>query len=102
MIDLKKLQQEIYQNKVAKGFNVENVYIELEFLHGELAEVFQAYQRDLPELDEELADVAIYLLGLAEILKIDLETEILKKTEKNKNRKVERLPNGVILHEKKV
>ena len=30
-------------------------------------------------MGEELADVAIYLLGLSEILNIDLEDEILKK-----------------------
>lgn len=46
---------------------------------------------DLRELQKrvyanKLADVAIYLLGLAEILKIDLEKEILAKIEKNEQR----------------
>lgn len=35
---------------------------------------------------EELADVAIYLLSLSEILGIDLEQEILRKIEKNSKR----------------
>ena len=35
------------------------------------------------DLGEELADVAIYLLGLSEILGIDLEYEIQKKVYKN-------------------
>ena len=37
-------------------------------------------------LGEELADVAIYLLGLSEILGIDLEDEIQKKVYKNSKR----------------
>lgn len=37
-------------------------------------------------MGEELADVAIYLLGLSEILNIDLEDEILKKVYKNSKR----------------
>jgi NTP pyrophosphatase (non-canonical NTP hydrolase) len=39
-----------------------------------------------PEIGEELADVAIYLLGLAEILDVDLGNEILLKMEKNEKR----------------
>lgn len=35
------------------------------------------------DLDEELADVVIYLLGISEILGIDLEKEILYKINKN-------------------
>jgi NTP pyrophosphatase (non-canonical NTP hydrolase) len=38
------------------------------------------------DLGEELADVAIYLLGMAEILGIDLEKEIMQKMEKNTKR----------------
>jgi hypothetical protein len=33
-----------------------------------------------------LADVAIYLYGISEILGFDLNQEILKKVDKNKNR----------------
>ncbi len=43
---------------------------------------------------EELADVAIYLLGLSEILGIDLEDEILKKVYKNSKREY-KVINGV-------
>ena len=35
---------------------------------------------------EELADIAIYLLGMAEILNIDLASEIEKKVEINQER----------------
>lgn len=38
------------------------------------------------DLGEELADVAIYLLGLSEMLDFDLEDEIMKKVSKNERR----------------
>ncbi len=94
MIDLQKLQKEIYDNKVKKGFNTTDVNFEFGLTYGELAEAFDAYRKKLPDLGEELADVAIYLLGLSAILNIDLENEILKKVEKNKKREYEKR-NGV-------
>jgi len=95
MIDLKKLQKEIFENKKKKGFNITDVNFEFNLIHSELAEAFQAYRKKLPDLGEELADVAIYLLGLSEMLDIDLEKEILKKVEKNKKRKYKKI-KGVI------
>jgi len=94
MVDLKKLQKEIYQNKIDKEFNVTDVAMEFLLTHEELSEAYRAYHKKLPDVGEELADVAIYLLGLSEILNIDLENEIIKKIEKNKNR-VYRQLNGV-------
>lgn len=85
-MDLKKLQKEIYQNKVDKRFNITDVNKEFCLLYGEVAEAYEAYRKKKEDLGEELADVAIYLLGLAEILGKDLETEILNKVEKNRNR----------------
>ena len=55
-------------------------------MYGEVAEAYDAYRKGKDDLGEELADVAIYLLGLSEILGKDLENEILAKFEKNKNR----------------
>jgi NTP pyrophosphatase (non-canonical NTP hydrolase) len=95
MIDLNKLQKQIYQNKVEKGFNITDVHKEFCFIHEEVAEANRAYYKRLPDLGEELADVAIYLLGLSEILKIDLEKEILKKIEKNEKREYEKV-DGVL------
>ena len=94
MVDLKKLQKEIYQNKIDKKFNITDVAMEFLLTHEELSEAYSAYYKKLPDVGEELADVAIYLLGLSEILNIDLENEILKKVEKNKNRVYKQL-NGV-------
>ena len=87
MIDLEQLQKRVYQNKVAKGFNVTDVYKEFCYTYGELSEACEAYMKKKDDLGEELADVALYLLGLAEILGINLEKEILAKIEKNEKRR---------------
>jgi len=86
MVDLKKLQKEIYQNKVDKGFNITDVNKEFCLTYGEVAEAYEAWRKKKDDLGEELADVAIYLLGLSEILGIDLEDEIQKKVYKNSKR----------------
>lgn len=86
MVDLTKLQKEIYQNKVDKGFNVTDVNKEFCLIYGEVAEAYEAWKKKKEDLGEELADVAIYLLGLSEILGIDLEDEIQKKVYKNSKR----------------
>ena len=99
MIDLKALQKDVYANKVAKGFNVEDVHLEFNYLYGEVAEACEAYRKKKPDLGEELADVAIYLLGLAEILNVNLEQEILAKHEKNKQREYAKV-NGVLTRTK--
>ena len=86
MVDLKKLQKEIYQNKVNKGFNVTDINKEFCLTYGEMAEAYEAWLKKKKDLGEELADVAIYLLGLSEILGIDLEDEIQRKVYKNSKR----------------
>lgn len=80
------IQKDIFDNKVQKGFNITNVELEFCLTNGELAEAFEAYIKKLPTVGEELADVAIYLYGIAEILGYDLKEEILNKVAKNKNR----------------
>ena len=86
-MDLKKLQKEIYKNKVYKGFNTTDVNKEFCLLYGEVGEAYDAYRKGKDDLGEELADIAIYLLGLSEILGKDLEEEIKNKVQINKNRK---------------
>ncbi len=86
MDEFSDLQKMIFDNKLQKGFNTTNVELEFCFINGELAEAFEAYRKKLPSVGEELADVAIYLYGIAEILGYDLNEEILKKVCKNKKR----------------
>lgn len=52
MIELKKLQKEIYQNKKAKKFNIKDINLEFCLIHEELAEAQQAYRKKLPDLGE--------------------------------------------------
>ncbi len=87
MIDLKKLQLEVFQNKLDKWFNTTNIDMEFNLLNWELAEAFEAYHKDTWNVWEELADVAIFLLWLSEMLWVNLEEEVVKKIEINKNRK---------------
>ena len=94
MVDLKKLQKEINQNKVDKGFNVTDVNKEFCLTYGEVAEAYDAWRKKKDDLGEELADIAIYLLGLSEILGIELEDEIQKKVYKNSKREY-KMVNGV-------
>ncbi|HEU0079093.1 MAG TPA: MazG-like family protein [Longimicrobiaceae bacterium] len=71
-------------NKLEKGFNVSDIPLELCLLQGEIAELFEAWRtRSQSGVSEELADVAIYLLGLAEMIGVDLEAEIEAKVRKN-------------------
>ena len=93
-MDLKKLQKEIYQNKVDKGFNTIDINKEFCLLYGEVGEAYDAYRKGKDDLGEELADIAIYLLGLSEILGKDLEEEIKNKVQINKNRKYKDV-NGI-------
>lgn len=46
----------------------------------------EAYRKKKEDLNEELADIAIYLMGLSEMLGYDLETEIKNKVNKNEKR----------------
>ena len=86
-MDIKAIQKVIYQNKVDKGFNTTDVNKEFCLLYGEVSEAYEAWRKQERSIGEELADVAIYLLGLSEILGIDLEKEIENKIKINKNRK---------------
>jgi NTP pyrophosphatase (non-canonical NTP hydrolase) len=85
-MNLKEVQQEIYRNKADKHWNISSIETELCLMQGEIAEFYEAYRKHLPSVGEELADVAIYLLGVAEILHIALEKEIERKMSINRNR----------------
>ena len=95
MVELKKLQEDVLQNKINHGFNITDIPMEFCYLYGEAGEAYQAWLKKKDDLGEELADVAIYLLGLSEILGYDLEKEILNKMDKNAKR-VYKTENGVL------
>ena len=85
-MELSAVQKAVYQNKVDKGFNVTDVNVEFCLLYGEVAEAYEAWKKKQDTVGEELADIAIYLLGLSEILGVDLASEIEKKMKINQER----------------
>lgn len=90
MVDLKQLQKEIMQNKINKGFNTTDIALEFCRAHEELSEAFSKHNKGQNGVAEELADVAIFLLGMSEILGFDLEKELTRKVEINKKRVYEK------------
>ena len=94
-MDLNEMQKAIWQNKVNKGFNTTDVNLEFCYIMGELGEAHNAYLKKKDDLGEELADVAIYLMGLSQMLGKNLKQEIENKIEKNKGRIYE-LKDGVL------
>ncbi len=99
MIDLVAKQKEVYQNKLNKGFNVTDVNQEFCYLYGEVAEAFDAYRKKKEDLNEELADIMIFTMGLAEILHINLENAVLNKIDKNNKRVYVKNEKGVLVKE---
>lgn len=87
IIDTKKLQKRVMENKKKHGFNTTDVKFELLRLYGEVNELFEGWQKqDQDNINEELADVAIFLLGIAEMLGSDLGEDIVKKMAINEKR----------------
>ena len=93
-MNIRETQKEVIQNKINHGFNTTDVNKEFLLLYGEVSEAYEAYRKKKDDLGGELADIAIYLMSIAEILGFDLEEEINKKMEINKNRIYKKI-NGV-------
>src|SRR3981081_2916251 len=95
-VDLRALQKEVMKNKLEKGFNTSDLALEFCRAYEELSEAFSKLNHREEGVGEELADVVIFLLGMCEILGIDLETELTQKIAKNRSRKyrVTKSPDG--------
>jgi len=95
-VDLKKLQKEVMQNKLEKGFNTGNIAQEFCRAYEELSEAFSKHNKREPGVAEEFADVVIFILGMCEAMGFDLEKELIRKIEINKKRKYkkEKTPEG--------
>jgi hypothetical protein len=82
-VDISSVQQQAWDNKVAKGFNISDVPLEFGLLTAEIGEAFTAWRKQLPDFGDELADVLIYLAGLAQMTGVDLSAEVERKLAKN-------------------
>jgi 8-oxo-dGTP diphosphatase len=96
-MDIKDLTQEMhnfvngqgwYEENSPRPQTLRNLAISLTLEASEVLEHFQwsGEQSEPDHLEDELADVALYLLQIASIAGIDLEQAILKKLEKNYGR----------------
>lgn len=92
-------QARAWANKVAKGFNTTDVPMEFCLLNEEIGEAFSAWRKGQAGFAGELADIAIFLLGLAQMTGVDLEAEITAKLALNEARAYVRLPNGTQIKE---
>lgn len=95
-VDLKALQREVMRNKLEKGFNTTDIALEFCRAYEELSEAFSKLSKSEDGVGEEFADVVVFILGMSEILGIDLEKELTEKIEKNKGRKYRKIksPDG--------
>ena len=95
---MKNIQMEIRQNEVRTG--KENVDIEKKFcdLYGKIGEAYEAYYKNLGTFEEELANVAISIMSIAEANQIDLGAESVKKVQRNKSRIYKRNELGYMVH----
>ena len=93
-MNLKQLTLLILDQAKKKGFGTKpediNVAEKIALIHPEVSEAFEAYRhKNIDGKDgfkEELGDVAQRIIHLCGIFDIDLEKEILKKIESNKDR----------------
>lgn len=96
-MDISEAQKLAWENKIAKGFNTSDVALEFGLLTAEVSEAFTAWRKKKPDLGEELADAVLYLTALAQMNGIDLDDEVTRKIEKNRNRVYERDENAVLV-----
>jgi NTP pyrophosphatase (non-canonical NTP hydrolase) len=95
-VDVAAVQRQAWANKLAKGFNTTDVALEFGLLTAEVSEAFTAWRRGLPDFGEELADVLIYLGGLAEMTGVDLAAEVRRKLLVNEARQYRRDSRGAL------
>lgn len=85
-MEIRSIQKLTWENKLAKGFNTSDVPLEFCLLQGETAEAFDAWRRKRDDLGEELADMTLYIMSLAEMTGIDLQNAIEEKLTRNAQR----------------
>ncbi len=93
-MDLKQLTSLILDQAKNKGFGTKpkevDVAEKIALIHSEMSEAYEAYRhKNIDGEDgfkEELGDVIQRILHLCGVFNIDIEAEILKKIDSNKNR----------------
>ena len=94
---LREMQAEAWRLKHAHGFNTTDVPLNFMLMIEEAGEAFSSWRRDRPDLGGELADVAIFLLGLAQMTGVDLQSAVEEKLAVIAGREYRALPNGTLI-----
>ena len=94
-MEISHAQKLAWTNKITKGFNTTDTALEFGLLTAEVGEAFTAWRKRLPDLGEELADIVIYAMALAEMNCLDLNAEVERKIAKNDARVYRRDSHGV-------
>jgi NTP pyrophosphatase (non-canonical NTP hydrolase) len=95
-VEVREVQRQAWQNKLAKGFNTTDVALEFGLLTAEVGEAFTAWRRQEADFGAELADVLIYLASLAQMTGVDLSAEVERKLARNARREYRRDEQGVL------
>ncbi|MGW0885758.1 hypothetical protein [Streptomyces sp. NPDC002671] len=95
-MDITEAQKLAWENKLAKGFNTTDIALEFGLLNAEVGEAFTAWRKGLPDTGEELADVFLYLVSIAQMQNVDLAEEVARKIEKNAGRVYTPGDNGTL------
>lgn len=94
---MNEVQREILENKKRHKFNTTSIELEFCYLYGEVREAYEAYVEMWDSFGEELADVTNFLMGIAEIMGINLEKEILNRMYGlNQKEEITMLPQDVL------
>lgn len=96
-LSIRATQAAAWANKQAHGFNTTDVPLEFGLLYGELAEAFDAWRKGHSDLGGELADVYLYLAGLAQMTGIDLADAVQQKMAINAARVYQRTKTGAFI-----
>lgn len=83
-LTIQELQQRIRQNKMNKGLPIDNLAIDIAWIHEELGELARAHRRSREkEFIGELVDISIFILGVFAMLDLSGYELLLKKMKMN-------------------
>lgn len=94
-MDIRSAQKNAWENKLEKGFNTTDVPLEFCLLVAEVGEAIDAWRRNRQAVADELADVAIFLFGLAEMTGTDLQDAVETKLAVNRERVYRQVGEGL-------
>jgi NTP pyrophosphatase (non-canonical NTP hydrolase) len=77
-VQISDAQKLAWENKLTKGFNTTDVALEVALTSAEAGEAFAAWREGGSGLGGELADTAIFLVGIAQMTGHDLDAEVAR------------------------